>query len=170
MATTSGMHIILLLSLWSLCIASSGNRIVAYFWVQKVMFISLMHFRFGNQLSFFFYSSYVLFMLLYPVICLWVCKILLNLIVSNHKNSDLIQTIRYILQVFPESVIIRSPGDGASKNVFVNDAAKYEIEGKAIECDAYSKNNFLQLYFVIHEVSPDSIWYLRYSSCLKLHC
>lgn len=109
-------------------------------------------------------------MLLYPVICLWVCKILLNLIVSNHKNSDLIQTIRYILQVFPESVIIRSPGDGASKNVFVNDAAKYEIEGKAIECDAYSKNNFLQLYFVIHEVSPDSIWYLRYSSCLKLHC
>ena len=56
---------------------------------------------------------------------------MLNFIVSNQKNICLIDTIKYILQVFPEAVIIRDPTDEISPTVFINDTAKLELEGRS---------------------------------------
>lgn len=64
---------------------------------------------------------------------------MLNFIITDHKNTGLLTTIKHILQVFPEAVVVRKSIDGReevrgvneadSSTVFINDTAKLDIEG-----------------------------------------
>ena len=70
--------------------------------------MGLMMYMFKFKLSMLFYVLNFTILLLYPLFWILVWKMTLNFIMLLHKNKVLIETIKNILEVFPESVIIRS--------------------------------------------------------------
>ena len=58
-----------------------------------------------------------------------IAKVLLEFLNLIHKNEELVRTIKHILQVFPEAVLIQTYDDKTKKFVikFANDAAKRDI-------------------------------------------
>ena len=67
-----------------------------------------------------------------------ICKFIIDFLVMLKKNQQLIATIKHILEVFPEAVIIRGlPEDSLNKEeFFVNFAAKEEILEDVCQVDA----------------------------------
>ena len=58
-----------------------------------------------------------------------ITKVLLEFLNLINKNEELIRTIKHILQVFPEAVLIQTYDDKTKKIIvkFANDAAKRDI-------------------------------------------
>ena len=74
-----------------------------------------------------------------------IAKVLLEFLNLIHKNEELIRTIKHILQVFPEAVLIQTYDEKTKKIVikFANDAAKRDILNydSALRNSAFSDEN-----------------------------
>ena len=66
-------------------------------------------------------------MISYPVISMGFAKLMMKFIVILHKNQELIETIKHILEVFPEAVIIRGFDKEKEKvtELFINLVAQW---------------------------------------------
>ena len=56
----------------------------------------------------YYYVGFIFVTWVYPLIVMMIAKVLLEFLVLLHKNEELIKTINYILQVFPEAVLIQA--------------------------------------------------------------
>ena len=101
--------------------------IFMFYFVQLYNFV-LLHITY-NDISMYFYMGYTLITLLLPLVSMIVARILLGFLLVIHKNKELIKTIKKILKVFPEGIIIQSL-DKTSKELivqFANEIAEKDV-------------------------------------------
>ena len=118
--------------------------VLAFWSIQIYNFIQI-HLTYSD-ISHFFYLSYAFAVISLPLIIMLMCRIVLGFILVIYNNQDLIATIKRILEVFPEAIIIQSIDRDSDKLVmqFANDTAnkdiiKYEESlGKPIQDESLS--------------------------------
>ena len=98
------------------------------FWSVQVYNFVLLHITYNN-ISLYFYLGYTIITLLLPLVSMIVAHILLGFLVVIHNNSELIKTIKKILEVFPEGIVIQSLDKHSQELVvqFANEAAAKEV-------------------------------------------
>ena len=105
-----------------------GNKMVLSFWFIQAYNFIMIHLTYSS-ISNFFYLSYLFTFVSLPLIIMVISRIILGFILMIQNNQDLIKTIKRILEVFPEAIIIQSFDKDTSKLVlqFTNQAAKKEV-------------------------------------------
>ena len=116
------------------------RRVVAWFYVVMIVYIILLNWYY-NRISFTFYSSILITWAIFPVTLVFISQKIKEMIILLKTKRDLIHTIRSILQIFPEGVIIKSIDPVSKRTVikFANDVA-YRFLNKAGEGDEISDN------------------------------
>ena len=106
----------------------SGNKMVLAFWAIQIYNFVQIHLTYSN-ISTFFYLAYIFVVISLPVVTMVIARILLGFILIIHNNQELIKTIKKILEVFPEGIIIQSFDKVSNKLIlqFSNEAASKEI-------------------------------------------
>ena len=101
--------------------------VLSFWFIQAYNFI-MIHLTYSS-ISHFFYLSYLFTVISLPLVIMVISRIILGFILMIHNNQDLIKTIKRILEVFPEAIIIQSFDKDTSKLVlqFTNQAAKKEV-------------------------------------------
>ena len=102
-----------------------GNKMVFLFWSIQIYNFVMLHLTY-KELSTYFYLGYFIIAVLLPLISMVIARILLGFILLIYNNQELIKTIKRILEVFPEGIIIQSFDKETKWLVikFTNDAAK----------------------------------------------
>ena len=95
--------------------------------IQIVNFITL-HLNY-DKLTVFFYPGYVFITILLPLVWMIIARIILAFLVLIYNNQKLINTIKKILKIFPESILIQTQDQKSGKLIvqFVNDTAAKEM-------------------------------------------
>ena len=100
------------------------KKAVISFYIVTWSYIILLNIFYTN-IPFMLYASIVVVCILYPITWLIISQKFKEMIILLKSNRDLIHTIRSILQVFPEGVIIRSLDPLSQETIikFANDVA-----------------------------------------------
>jgi signal transduction histidine kinase len=114
------------------------KRVAFWYLVQKVSFVSIMYWRYGSKLSSMMMIMQLLITLLYPSLCVVICRIVINFLIVVNKNKELANSIKHILQIFPEWVVIRDRNVDSKdiETVFINNEAScqlYEVNDLAVQ-------------------------------------
>jgi signal transduction histidine kinase len=111
------------------------KKFIVWFWIQKIIYFIAMYYKYGGNLKPMNMFYQVIVMLLMPAFSIILLKIMLNFMVAAHQNKNLANSIKNILQVFPEWVIIRDTlKNWDTETVFVNNEAAHELyEEKNLE-------------------------------------
>jgi hypothetical protein len=82
----------------------------------KITYLMVMHLKYGSKLS--KMNIMVNFVIIIIYQCLWILirKIVLDFIIAVYKNKDLADSIKNILQTFPDFVEIRLWDEGIAIN------------------------------------------------------
>ena len=98
---------------------------VLLFWSIQIYNFVMLHLTY-KEISTYFYLGYFIIAVLLPLISMVIARVLLGFILMIHNNQELIKTIKRILEVFPEGIIIQSFDKETKWLVikFTNDAAK----------------------------------------------
>ena len=101
---------------------------ILMFWFVQIYNFVLLHITY-NDISMYFYMGYTFITLLLPLVSMIVARILLGFLVVIHNNSELIKTIKKILEVFPEGIVIQSLDKRSQELVvqFANEAAAKNV-------------------------------------------
>ena len=105
------------------------KKVILCLYIVMIANIIMMNW-FYSGIPFTFYSSTIIILILFPITLIFISQKIAEMIILLKTKKDLIHTIRSILQVFPEGVIIRSV-DPTSKRViirFANDVAEQFLE------------------------------------------
>ena len=62
----------------------------------------MMYWKYGDRLSTMMLIMQVLITLIYPSLCVIICRIVINFLVAMNKNKAMANSIKHILQIFPE--------------------------------------------------------------------
>ena len=105
-----------------------GSNMILMFWFIQIYNFVLLHITY-NDISMYFYMGYTFITLLLPLVSMIVARILLGFLLVIHNNSELIKTIKKILEVFPEGIIIQSLDKCSQEPVvqFANEAATNDV-------------------------------------------
>jgi sensor histidine kinase regulating citrate/malate metabolism len=79
--------------------------------------------KYGSEVLFVNILAQVVVMFLFPVICILILKVVLDFLIETDKNKIMADSIKCILQMFPEAVVIRNKKD----TVFANNEAAREL-------------------------------------------
>ena len=110
---------------WSIFMSLSWRKLIYVFWIIMTLFLLFTYFKYDNVPIILYVSIWTL-SVMFPVATMFYWVKLKETILLVKTNKELTHTIRTILQVFPEGVVIRSL-DSISKNTitkFANDVAK----------------------------------------------
>ena len=101
---------------------------VISFWIIQGYQFLLIHLKYAN-VSKYYYFGFFFSSVLIPLVCMVIARIILGFINLVYTNQELVQTIKKILQVFPEGIIIQSLDERSKKLIvrFVNDTAAENI-------------------------------------------
>ena len=104
---------------------------VLSYWILHLYNFVQLHLIYDN-ISTFFYLGYAFMIILLPLVIMVISRLLLGFILVIYKNQELIKTIKRILEVFPEGIIIQSKEKNNNELLlqFVNDTASKEIISK----------------------------------------
>ena len=130
------------------------KKMVLLFWPIQLYNFVMLHITY-EYISTYFYCGYAIIVILLPLIWMVIARLLLGFIMMIHNNRDLIETIKKILEVFPEGIIIQSFDKDSQSLVvkFTNNTAAKEIINYE---DHYGKPiDYEQLSFVVK--STDNI-------------
>ena len=83
------------------------KKMVLLFWSIQLYNFVMLHITY-EYISTYFYCGYAIIVILLPLIWMVIARTLLGFILMIHNNHDLIETIKKILEVFPEGIIIQS--------------------------------------------------------------
>jgi signal transduction histidine kinase len=103
-----------------------------------------MYSRYGSKLSHTTIFAQLAVMAIYPSLCVIVCKLILSFLIAVHRNKQLAESIKHILQVFPECVIIRNRKHEEAVTVFMNNEAAndlYDVDNLKIQIVADRDEN-----------------------------
>ena len=109
------------------------KRVLISFYVISTIYIVLLN-LFFNDVPFTLYAAFIVIWILLPITIFLFSQKMVEMFILMKTNKDLIHTIRSILQIFPEGVIIRSIDPTTKKTVikFANDVAN-KFLNKTIE-------------------------------------
>ena len=112
------------------------RKMVLLFWSIQIYNFIMLHITY-RDISTYFYWGYAIIVLLLPLISMVIARILLGFILMIHNNQDLICTMKKILEVFPEGIIIQSFDENSQQLVvkFANNSAANEIINYQDLCD-----------------------------------
>jgi hypothetical protein len=121
---------LLILFLLTFIYCFTWRKLIVAYWAQRIFYLIMAYQKYGNQLKFINFMYQAVVLMLYPILCILILKMILIFLVSVHHNKKLASSIKNILQVFPECVIIRGKdhNSGASyEPVFINNQAVKEL-------------------------------------------
>ena len=100
------------------------KKIVAWFYIVMIAYVIAINLKY-DDVSFTLYASIACSCFIFPTTLIFISQKIKEMIILLKTKKDLIHTIRSILQVFPEGVIIRSVDPVAKQTVikFANDVA-----------------------------------------------
>lgn len=100
------------------------KKVIIGFTIVQFLYIILVHIKFGSR-ELFFYCGLGSLILFFPVGSIGISNMVKDLILTVHENKELVNTIKNILQVLPESVIVQSLDSNSQKVVlkYANDLA-----------------------------------------------
>ena len=132
------------------------KRMILLFWTVMSYYIIATHITFG-VMSFLYYFGMIWINVLVPLIIMVIARIVLGFIELIQKNQELVRTIKHILQVFPEGVIIQSIEESQPEGLvvrFVNDTAKKEIltYENPIDCSIDES----KMHYLVKEIQKDA--------------
>jgi signal transduction histidine kinase len=99
------------------------KRLILTFWMHRVLHLYLMCSKYGSDVLFVNILAQVVMMFLFPVICILIWKVVLDFLIEADKNKIMADSIKCILQMFPEAVVIRNK----KETVFANNEAAREL-------------------------------------------
>jgi len=104
------------------------KTIVFTFWACKLYYITTVIYTFCHT-EFTFLFCHLMELILFPIIILVLAKIMLSLFEMNCKISDLLCTIKNLLKVLPESILIESFDEKSRESIlkFMNNTAQKDI-------------------------------------------
>ena len=117
------MYLVMSISTWFY-----WKRMVAIFWIVQIYSFIQLHLKYA-YISSYMYTGWIFIWIFFPWLSMVVAKILLGFILMLSNNHELINTVKKILQVFPEGIVIQSFDENTQKLVvkFVNNTATKEI-------------------------------------------
>lgn len=135
----SVMNMFLIIITIAFCL--EWRRIIQVFLLCKAYYVANIYYAYGSMpfISWF----YLIFeILLVWVIIITLSKIVLSFIELNIKMKHLLKTVRKLLQVFPEAVLIESFAKEENWSIlkFINDTAKKEFFNEQKKYDLQSLN------------------------------
>ena len=100
------------------------KKIVAWFYFIMILYVTMVYLYF-DEVPVSLYASVLFTWLIFPITLIFTSQKIKEMIVLLKTKKELIHTIRSILQVFPEGVIIRSVDPVTKQTVikFANDVA-----------------------------------------------
>ena len=154
------------------------KRMVLLYWIIQVINFIVLHLTY-EKLTVFFYPGYIFTTILLPLVSMVIAKIILTFLTLIYKNQKLVSTIRKILQIFPESILIQSLDQVSGKLIvqFVNDTAAKEIIEYGDPCGEQIKDSQLKYSFkfaqdcnnFIQSLEEENKLIQSLSSLLELH-
>ena len=131
------------------------EKIVITFWGVSLFFIISVT-KTHDEVPLRLYLSFLFIWILFPMCCFFIAEKVKQIFVYMKENKDLIHTIRTILLLFPEGVIIRSIDPVTKETIlkFANDAAKkfnldkwdYKEDNGSIEVMMQNENNSKNIF------------------------
>ena len=124
-------HEIWLIFYWKFVLISIScwfhwKRIVVVFWIIQVCNFAVIHLKYNN-ISVYFYPGYIFLSILLPLVSMVIARINLAFMMLVHNNQDLTKTIKQILEIFPEGIIIQT-FDKMTKNLIVKFANETAVK------------------------------------------
>lgn len=150
--------------------------ITLYWFVQVCSFIVL-HMKY--VISVFYYPGFIFVTIFIPLVCMIIARLILEFLMMIHNNQELINTIKKILLIFPEGILIQTVDEKSGKLVvqLVNDTAAKEIIEYSEPCgNPINDENLKYDFKIVNNKStslsfdddrPDSI--TKLSSLLETH-
>ena len=104
------------------------KRMIVIFWIIQITYFIYLHFIY-EKMSVYFYPGYIFITILLPLAWMIIAKIVLSFLMLIHSNQELTKTIKKILQIFPEGILIQILDENSGKLIvqFVNDTVTKEI-------------------------------------------
>jgi K+-sensing histidine kinase KdpD len=133
-----------MLFLMTLVYSLKWKRLTICYCLQKTTYLVIMYSRYGSKLSHTTIFAQLAVMAIYPSLCVIVCKLILSFLIAVHRNKQLAESIKHILQVFPECVIIRNRKHEEAVTVFMNNEAAndlYDVDNLKIQIVADKDEN-----------------------------
>mmetsp|Transcript_37766 Transcript_37766/g.43411 ORF Transcript_37766/g.43411 Transcript_37766/m.43411 type:complete len:190 (-) Transcript_37766:91-660(-) len=128
---------------------------VALYLIVKGANMIAVTYKYG-EVQVFFYIGTITSMIMFPLVCMIVSKIILGFMDMLYKNRQLTMTIKHILEIFPEAVLIQNFDEKTQKLLikFVNNSAKSNI----IDYDSPYDKPVLdhKVNFTIKEIKHDN--------------
>ena len=137
------------------------KKIALMFWLSKLIFIIAMNIRYKWSDTALITLSVAIVIFVYPVLCVLICKIVIEFLLLHDKNKKLVSTIKRILEVFPEGVVIRDSKESQleKSTLFTNNSAQKNFQLDVNHLDDPSIN---QAKFIINDaVNLDKIYTLE---------
>ena len=112
----------------SICCWFHWKRMIVLFYILQIIYFVVLHLTYKN-ISVHFYPAFIFATILIPLVWMIIARIILAFLKLIHNNEELVKTIKKILQIFPEGILIQTLDQDSEKLVvqLVNDTAAKEI-------------------------------------------
>ena len=127
-----------------------AKRIIFAYWFVIIYNSAVIHLKYGQR-NFQFYSLMVLSFLFYPILLITLSQIVRMLLHLLYNNKQLLETIKHILEVFPEGIIIQTPtAEAGEDNIkFSNKEAKATLLRKSEPLNIQGEEDNTQVFKIL---------------------
>ena len=101
---------------------------ISLYWFVQISYIISVHLTY-DKISVYFYPGFTFVTVLIPLVCMIIARLILAFLMMIHNNQELTKTIKKILLIFPEAILIQTVDNNSGRFVvqLVNDTAAKEI-------------------------------------------
>ena len=98
------------------------------YWFVRIIYIISVHLAYDKK-SVYFYPGFTFVTVLIPYVCMIIARLILAFLMMIHNNQELNKTIKKILLIFPEAILIQTINNNSGKFVvqLVKNTAAKEI-------------------------------------------
>ena len=86
------------------------------YWFVRISYIISVHLAY-DKISVYFYPGFTFVTVLIPLVCMIIARLILTFLMMIHNNQELNKTIKKILLIFPEAILIQTINDNSGKFV-----------------------------------------------------
>ena len=110
----------------SIALCFKWKRMITLYWIIKGLNTIALVMKYNSKIVIYYYFGISLSAVAFPLIWMLISKIILGLFEQLQRNKKLIKSIKNILEVFPESVLIQSLDENTRTFIlkFINNSAQ----------------------------------------------
>ena len=104
------------------------KRMIALYWFVQLWNFIMLHSTYST-INVYFYPGFIFITSLLPLVWMIIARLILAFLMMIHNNQELIKTIKKILLIFPEAILIQTVDEDSERLILqlVNDTAAKEI-------------------------------------------